>query len=84
MARDILAIQMTSVASESTFSTGGRVVTDHRSRLLSTIVEVILCIGDWLRDFNLLDNLEDVSTNYYCDLIVYLINSLYFYIWLNF
>ena len=64
MARDILAIQMIFAASESAFSTGGRVVTDHRSRLLSTTVEAIVCTGDWLRDFNPLDNLEDVSINY--------------------
>jgi len=31
MARDILVIQMTSIASESAFSIGGRIVTDHRS-----------------------------------------------------
>ena len=40
IARQFLAISATSVASESAFSTSGRVVSDSRSSLASTSVEV--------------------------------------------
>ena len=33
IARDILAIPVSTVASESCFSTGGRIISPHRSRL---------------------------------------------------
>lgn len=50
MARDILAIPVTTVASESTFSAGGRVIDEYRSRLDSKTVQALLCTQDWLRD----------------------------------
>ncbi|XP_055960801.1 zinc finger BED domain-containing protein RICESLEEPER 2-like [Mercurialis annua] len=50
MARDILAVQVSTVASESAFSTGGRVLDDFRSCLTPKIVEALVCIQDWLRD----------------------------------
>ncbi|KAK1263805.1 hypothetical protein QJS04_geneDACA011909 [Acorus gramineus] len=48
MARDILAVLVSSVASESAFSTGGRVFDDKRMSLLPGIVEVLVCGKDWL------------------------------------
>ncbi|KAH9754467.1 BED-type domain-containing protein [Citrus sinensis] len=48
MAKDILAIPVTAVASESTFSTGGRVLTPHRSRLHPTTLEALMCTQHWL------------------------------------
>lgn len=39
VARDIFAIPVSTVASESTFSTSGRVLSDHRSRLTPEILE---------------------------------------------
>ncbi|XP_062176097.1 zinc finger BED domain-containing protein RICESLEEPER 1-like [Alnus glutinosa] len=49
MARDILAVPITTVASESSFSVGGRVIGPHRARLSTETVEMILCGSDWAR-----------------------------------
>ncbi|KAM0928062.1 hypothetical protein ACQ4PT_002249 [Festuca glaucescens] len=50
VARDIFAIPITSVASESAFSISGRIVNEHRSRLTSHMLEVLMCYQDWLRN----------------------------------
>jgi hypothetical protein len=50
VARDIFAIPMTMVASESAFSASGRIVNEHRSRLTSHMLEVLMCSQDWLRN----------------------------------
>uniref|UniRef100_A0A452YAD7 HAT C-terminal dimerisation domain-containing protein n=1 Tax=Aegilops tauschii subsp. strangulata TaxID=200361 RepID=A0A452YAD7_AEGTS len=50
VARDIFGIPVTIVASESAFSTGGRKLKEHRSRLTSDMVEVLMCSQDWLRN----------------------------------
>jgi hypothetical protein len=48
--RDIFAIPVTTVASESIFSTGGRVLSEHRSRLTSKMLEALMCSQDWVRN----------------------------------
>ncbi|CAN1302144.1 Zinc finger BED domain-containing protein RICESLEEPER 2 [Linum perenne] len=49
MARDVLAIPISSIASESAFSTGGRVLSNFRSSLTPAIVEALIYAEDWLR-----------------------------------
>ncbi|CAN1763988.1 Putative AC transposase [Linum perenne] len=49
MAKDILAVQVSTVASESVFSTGGRVFDAFRSSLTPKVVESLICAQNWLR-----------------------------------
>ena len=48
IARDILAIPNTIVASDSVFSTSGRLLSPHRSRLHPNIIEAMMCAQNWL------------------------------------
>ncbi|KAI8572699.1 hypothetical protein RHMOL_Rhmol01G0220200 [Rhododendron molle] len=47
MARDVLTAPVSSVASESAFSTGKRVLDEKRSRLAPDILDCLLCLKDW-------------------------------------
>jgi hypothetical protein len=47
LARDVLAIQVSIVASESAFSSSGRIVSKVHSRLEPDIVEALVCTKDW-------------------------------------
>ncbi|XP_073131615.1 zinc finger BED domain-containing protein RICESLEEPER 3-like [Henckelia pumila] len=48
MTRDLLAIPISTVASESAFSRGGILVGLHRSRLHPKTLEALMCIQSWL------------------------------------
>ncbi|PWA81457.1 ribonuclease H-like domain-containing protein [Artemisia annua] len=48
MARDLLAVQASTVASESAFSDSGRIISERRTRLTPEAVEVCVCLKDYL------------------------------------
>ena len=48
IARDILAIPVSIVTSESAFSTSGRLLSPHRSKLHAKTVEALMCAQNWL------------------------------------
>lgn len=49
MAKDILAIPVSTVASESAFSTGGRVIETYRTSLKEEMAEALICTQNWLK-----------------------------------
>lgn len=49
MAAHFLAIPITTVASEATFSAGGRVIDTYRASLDPETVQALICGGDWIR-----------------------------------
>jgi hypothetical protein len=63
MARDVLAIPISTVASESAFSTSGRILDDFRSSLTPFMVEALICTQDWLRrsTVNVEENTEELT-----------------------
>ncbi|KAL2903417.1 Zinc finger BED domain-containing protein RICESLEEPER 2 [Bienertia sinuspersici] len=65
MARDVLAIPVSTIASESAFSTSSRVLDPFRSSLPPKMVEALICGQDWLRTSHgpllLEETLEDIE-----------------------
>nr|XP_027093797.1 zinc finger BED domain-containing protein RICESLEEPER 2-like [Coffea arabica] len=52
MASDLLSIPVTTVASESTFSAGGRVIDDRRASMSVETVQMLLCGSNWIRNLH--------------------------------
>ncbi|KAK9232276.1 hypothetical protein WN943_022521 [Citrus x changshan-huyou] len=48
LAKDILVILVSIIASESAFSTGGRFLSPHRSKLYPNTLESLMCAQNWI------------------------------------
>ncbi|XP_060200821.1 zinc finger BED domain-containing protein RICESLEEPER 2-like [Lycium barbarum] len=59
MARDVLSVPITTVASESKFSIGGRVLTKYRSCIHPENVQTLVTTRNWLHGFTPLNTDED-------------------------
>ncbi|KAH0781586.1 hypothetical protein KY290_001184 [Solanum tuberosum] len=60
IARDILVIPTSTVASESVFSTGGRILDCYRSSLSPKTAEALVCSQQWLRSASTECKIEDL------------------------
>jgi hypothetical protein len=56
IARDILVIHISTIASESAFSNEGRILDPFRSSLSPLTVEALICTQDWLKSNADLEN----------------------------
>ncbi|CAH9076987.1 unnamed protein product [Cuscuta europaea] len=63
IAKDILAIPVSTVVSESAFSASGRLVSPHRNRLHPKTIEALMCAQSWLWN-NIKDEGPFVSDGY--------------------
>jgi hypothetical protein len=61
MARDVLAIPVSTVASEAVFSTTGRILDDFRTSLTPFMVQALICTQDWLRRSTPINIQEDME-----------------------
>jgi hypothetical protein len=63
MACDVLAIPITTVASESAFSTGGRILDDFHTSLTPFMLEALVYTQDWLRrpTIDIKESMEDLA-----------------------
>ena len=52
MARDFLAIPVSTVSSESAFSAARRIICKNRASLSPETLEALICTKDWLIGFN--------------------------------
>ena len=73
MARDFLAIPLSTVPSESAFSLGGRILGESRSSLTPEMLEALVCGKNWMFKEKEVDNegrvIICISFIYHCCLI---------------
>ena len=73
MARDVLTIPLSTMASESAFSSGGGVLDAFRSSLKPQTVKAMICLRDWV-----VEQEGDVSQLIISNCISFIINSCFF------
>ena len=59
IARHILGMPISTVASEAAFSTGGRTIDAYRSSLSPRTAEALICTQDWLRNSQMFVDLQE-------------------------
>jgi hypothetical protein len=47
LARDVMTVPVSTISSESAFSTSGRIIEERRRRLSPEMVEILACTKDW-------------------------------------
>ncbi|KAL2900794.1 putative AC transposase [Bienertia sinuspersici] len=52
MTTNILAIPITTIASDATFSVGSRVIDPYRASLSPETVQMLICTQDWCRSLH--------------------------------
>ena len=91
MARDVLAVSVSTIASESVFTIGGRVLDTFKSSLSPKIVQALICTQDWIRkDFKPITIEEDLSelevvekgTIYFFPCILIIVQFYVFYLYI--
>ena len=86
IARDVLVIPISTVASESTFSTGGRILDPFRSCLAPKTIEGLICAQNWLQSSSIAYDFEDVledSESYKLDSGFYTFIIMFYYLLMN-
>ena len=86
LARDVLVVPVSTVASESCFSTGGRVLDVYRSSLSPKMVEALICTQNWLkskfnfpeRPYDQYDETESAATGKFCKSYFYFMLILFY------
>jgi hypothetical protein len=61
LARDVLAIPISTISSESAFSTSGRILDEFRSSITPFMLEALVCGQDWLRRTTPIDIQESME-----------------------
>ncbi|GMI87890.1 DAYSLEEPER [Hibiscus trionum] len=61
MAKEVLAIPLSTVASESAFSTGGRVLDQFRSSLTPKMVQALMCAQDYIRNSSTEEEIKKIE-----------------------
>ncbi|KAL4013587.1 hypothetical protein IC575_025759 [Cucumis melo] len=90
IAQDIFAVPVSTVASESAFSTGGRILDSFRSSLSPKTMEALICTQNWIRGKTTLLDLcpeleemeicEKIENGKFCTLqLLFLLNIVFLY-----